>query len=268
MSIPKIGGGNLTQQKAPEAEPGQVPSTENGFSGSSSFSSEGPQLKATSSALLGLDLGGIAQGALGGLGSSMGGELASSLGGSLFGNNTVTGFFGGSLGGSSISNFFNDSTSAPGNSQLGPLGDLFKSDNMFGKLVKDSFKKTTNSVGNKVIDTIKEGLGENKPGTGLGKMSKETEKKFWDIYFMKNILNGSKEAWKAQEKAMKKALKDSGVNVPDDGNSHADLASMWDMWAMSEGKKIGAPAYLVKTMLGGQKATDEEKKEYQKTMKA
>ncbi|MBX7114217.1 MAG: hypothetical protein K1X64_07760 [Myxococcaceae bacterium] len=256
MSIPKIGSGNLTQQKVEETAPQQAPGAESGFSGSSSFSNKDVQLKATSSALLGVDVGGAIRG-----------ERASSLGGSLFGNNTVTGFFGDDGSKSTSSNFFNDSTSAPSNSELGPLGDLFKGDNTFSTMVKNSFNKTTNSVGNKMIDAIKEGVGEG-GGKGLGKMSKETEKKFWDIYFMKNILNGSKEAWKAQEKAMKKALKDAGVNVPDDSNSHVDLPSMWDLWAMSEGKKIDAPPYLVKTMLGGQKATEAEKKEYEAMMKA
>ena len=237
MSIPKIGSGNLTQQKVEETAPQQAPGAESGFSGSSSFSNKDVQLKATSSALLGVNLGGLTQSALG------------------------------DVGGSTFSRFFNDSTSAPSNSELGPLGDLFKGDNTFSTMVKNSFNKTTNSVGNKMIDAIKEGVGEG-GGKGLGKMSKETEKKFWDIYFMKNILNGSKEAWKAQEKAMKKALKDAGVNVPDDSNSHVDLPSMWDLWAMSEGKKIDAPPYLVKTMLGGQKATEAEKKEYEAMMKA
>lgn len=249
MSIPKIGTAKPGQKSADEGKVDKAaaaPST--GFTGSSGFDA-GPAVK-VSTQKLSIDLGGI----LGSAGTSFGSGLGSDAVSSLLGpSEGVSGdFLGAAKAAMGVTGIFGENS----NDTLGPLGTVFKGDSVFGNVITKGFNNLTSSLGRKVMDTVKGGLAEgmsNKPGAGLDGMSKEVEKKFWDIYFMKNILNGSKEAQKEQEKAMKKALKDMGVNVPDDAG-HADVPTVWDFWAYDAAKRAGVKDDFAKwKFIGGPK---------------
>jgi|CXWL01.1.fsa_nt_gi hypothetical protein len=255
MSIPKIGAGKPGQKSADGGTADKAAATpSSGFTGSSGFDSA-PQPK-LSTQKLSIDIGGMLNNAIPMMGQGAGRAAGGMLGEQIFGTGSaINGLFDAAkgavgLGGSPAA------SGSSANDSWGPLGKLFDSDPAFSREIGQGFNNFTNSLGASAFKAIKEGIAEgsgtsSKSGKGIDGMSKEVEKKFWDIYFMRSILNGSKKAQEEQEKAMKKALKDMGVNVPDDAG-HADVPTTWDFWACHAAIKAGVKEDFAKwKFIGG-----------------
>lgn len=198
----------------------------------------------------------LGQGLMNGLFTGIGNSLlggASSLFGNVFGGlgDKLSSLFGGMsnpLGNlfSGTNSFFNTNSFK----SWGPLNNVFGKDSSFATFIGKKAVDLTKDVAKKTIDAVSGGDSALTGGSGFGGMSKETEKKFWNLYFMKNILNGSKEAGKKQEEAMKQELKNMGVNVPEKTGA-PDMPTIWDFWAYSEALKAGVPPLLAKKMMLG-----------------